>query len=354
LKGAVTVKNFESDQEVLLYVGHLGIGSNALSLLKGFDKIIANTKFIDTQYFDSPPRISIRRVFNRFSPSVYAIFSTMIVTVLVKRRLRNDKPMVMFVYKGNWLSKSVLEKFPGLKVHFHPDDSSQEVNRTNIFDAAEGSYDMHFTTRIENVTEIEARTLRPAFKTTFAYDKNWHFRESIIYFDGNEPKLGFIGHARQDRTKLILEIAKTYQKSFFISGLKWNRMKELKKFANVLTPRYQVSFSSLVAEVPLQLGLLNSANRDQHTARSYEIPAAGGLILAEDTIEHREIFDSENNALFFRTKTELFEKIDWVFKNPLLATKIADNGYLHITAGKNSWDDRAEEFWSAIVQFINK
>lgn len=342
------------DDEVLLYVGHLGSGSNALSLLNGFKGLVEHTTYIDTKFLDSPPRISIRRVLHRYFPFIYANVSATIVTCLMKYRIHHDKPTVLFVYKGNWLRSSVLQKFHGSKVHFHPDDSSQDVNRTRIFDSAESSYDLHFTTRSENVIEIHARTQKPVYKTKFAYDKHWHFRGGVLNFEGRTPKIGFIGHARQDRNQLILNIARRYPGSLFIAGLKWNRVKDLKEFANVLPPMYEVAFSSLVEKVPLQLGLLNSANRDQHTARSFEIPAAGGLILAEDTSEHREIFGPGENALFFRTESELFEKIDWVFNNPKLATEIANNGYLHITRGKNSWEDRAQDFWFTIMEHKSK
>jgi hypothetical protein len=54
--------------------------------------------------------------------------------------------------------------------------------------------------------------------------------------------------------------------------------------------------------------------------------------------------------LFFGSEEELFDKIEWVVNNPVLATQIADNGHTLIINGGNSWDDRAKEMWSVIKE----
>jgi spore maturation protein CgeB len=125
--------------------------------------------------------------------------------------------------------------------------------------------------------------------------------------------------------------------------LRWNKITGISEKVSLSSGVFGPNYSHFVTDAPLQLGLLNSDNRDQHTARSFEIPATGALFLAEDTSEHREIFGTESNALFFKTKDDLLDRIAWVKENPVIAMDIAQNGYLHITKNHNSWQDRAIE-----------
>ena len=263
-------------------------------------------------------------------------------------RLKKFETKILFVYKGNWVRSDILESSNFLTAHLHPDDSTQKINRTRIFDRSESHYDIHFTTREVNVHEIQLRTKKPVIKIRFAYDPDWHFRRIPSEIGKTRFLLGFIGHYREDRAELISVVSKIYKKNFCLVGKKWERFNELKRDSILFPAAFGPPFSDIVAEAPLQLGLLNSENRDEHTARSFEIPASGGLLLAEDTPEHRDIFKSEDNALFFKTTAELLKQIEWVNANPTEAREIANAGYELIINGRNTWSDRAKEILNCI------
>jgi spore maturation protein CgeB len=341
--------NNYSEQRIL-FVGHGGIGSNALSLYAGLQARVNHIEMIDTKFFDSPTRYSFRRVTHRLFPYFYGYVASQIVDFRVRKKLKNQIVDIVIVFKGMYVRKKTLERLNSIKVHYHPDDSTNLANRTAIFDQAESTYDLHFTSKKHNIEEIIKRTGKAVHFIWYAYDPKWHFRASSISFLNPTFDIGFIGHMRPDRFELILDIAKIYEKRFAVAGLKWDRFKELIELSVVYPPFYGESFSFFVKSAPLQLGLLNSDNRDQHTARSFEVPAAGGLLIAEDTPEHREMFGSESNALFFKTREELIQKISWVQDNPELARKIAENGHRYITENSNTWEDRAAE----ILRVVNE
>ena len=59
----------------------------------------------------------------------------------------------------------------------------------------------------------------------------------------------------------------------------------------------------------LIISFLRKANLDMQTSRSIEIPAYGGILLTEDTNEHRSMFLSDIEAVFFKNPEELLNKI---------------------------------------------
>lgn len=335
----------------VVFVGCGTIGSNSLSLFSGFQSNVKHAVLIDTSYFDLPSKYSLRRILRRASPSLYGIVSSRCVGLKLHKELRRGRQTLVVVFKGNYVSRATLNRITALKVHYHPDDSSNPVNRTKVFNKAEKYYDMHFTSKKHNVDEIIERTGKSAFFIWYAYDEKWHFRISPATFTSPIYKVGFFGHMRPDRAGLVLEIANKFGKKFAVTGDRWSRVNGLARLAHVKSASYGSAISTFVASAPLQLGLLNSDNRDQHTARSFEIPAMGGLLLAEDTEEHREIFGPQGNALFFKTPGQLLEQIAWVYSNPELAKKIAENGHIHITGKPNTWRDRSIEMLSIIANF---
>ena len=339
------------NSERVLFIGNLSISSNALSLFKGFSKICGETLSVDTSWFDSPDKYSVRRLVLRFLPFFYDSVANKVLSFKILKQYRKHKPELLFVFKGNYLNLNTLNKIEVIKAHYHPDDSSNPVNRTNTFDKAESAYDLHFTSKRHNLDEILTRTGKAVHFIWYAYDPDWHFKAAEPNFDSPIYDLGFIGNFRESRRHLISYLAEILGKKFALTGLKWNRIIGISKKVSLSSGVFGPNYSHFVTEAPLQLGLLNSDNRDQHTARSFEIPATGALFLAEDTPEHREIFGTDKNALFFNTKDELLNQIVWVRDNSHIAKVIAQNGYMHITKNHNTWQDRAMEIVFLVANF---
>jgi spore maturation protein CgeB len=83
--------------------------------------------------------------------------------------------------------------------------------------------------------------------------------------------------------------------------------------------------------------------------RSFEIPALGGFMLAEDTEEHRTLFGREGEqVLRFRSPAEAAEKACWALAHPAERARMAAAANRALTQGRNTYGDRLQQMLMAV------
>ena len=333
--------NLETTSPRLLFIGNLSLGSNAKSLLDGFGILDLEITSLDTSFYESGLKSILGRTFRKMSPKYYERLAVLLVGRKIGKLISEATFDYVFVFKGLYVSRQNLDRLSGLKIHYHPDDSSNPQNINETFTLAESSYDLHFTSKLHNIQEIEQRTGNRVEFIWYAYDEKLHRSEWSSPIDFSTAKVGFIGTRRPDRVKLVYQIASELGKNFMIAGLKWNRERNLKRLASVSGPVFGSDYLDFIHAAPIQLGFLNSQNRDTHTARTFEIPATGALFILQDSKEHRELFNHLEDVLLFRTETEIMTLLKWIQENPKSAAEIAKRGQIKVTSGNNTWSDRA-------------
>jgi spore maturation protein CgeB len=88
------------------------------------------------------------------------------------------------------------------------------------------------------------------------------------------------------------------------------------------------------------LGFLRKVCPDQHTTRTFEIPACGSMLLADRTDEHREFFEEGKEAEFFSTVGELLEKLKFYCANDAARARIARAGHERCLTGRYAYVHR--------------
>jgi spore maturation protein CgeB len=76
------------------------------------------------------------------------------------------------------------------------------------------------------------------------------------------------------------------------------------------------------------LGLVSLGNRDLSTTRSFEVPHLGGLLCAQRTEEHCDLYKEDEEAVFWDSPEECAQKCRLLLNDHDLRKKIAERGRL--------------------------
>ncbi|KXP01250.1 glycosyltransferase family protein [Tsukamurella pseudospumae] len=328
----------------ILFAGDDWYGSNARSLANGFRRAGHDVDVVDTTPVTLPQRLSpawwyAKRTGRRAPGTVDA----------VHRALESrPAPDLLFCYTAVHLDQERLLALPAARrVHYSADDVSHPVNTTPAYLAAEPGWDAIVTTKAHNVPELVARGARRVVHVLSAYDPAWH--RPVPPRTARRYAAGFVGNARPDRVELLTGLARTQGEDFYLAGNGWRRRPGLRSTrATVRGPQYGTDLSAAIAAIGANLVLLNSDNRDTHTCRTFEVPAAGGLFVGPRTVEHAALLADGRDALLYDDPAEIDDIVARVAADPAAAARVAAAGHAAITRGGHTYEHRAREIIDAL------
>ncbi|MFE9786475.1 glycosyltransferase [Nocardia salmonicida] len=326
----------------ILFIGDDWIGSNARSLADGFRQAGHDVLVVDSTAITLPTRLSAPWIYAK-ARKERAPWQVRALHERIERSAEAFDPDMVFVFKGIHLDQRRLLDLPAaLHVHYSADDVANPENLTPSYLAHESEWDLVVTTKRHNVPELRARGARGVGFVRSAYDPAWHHRTARR--DGREYLVGFIGVCRPDRRAAMAELAGRYRDRMLVRGPGWRRVPELRATgAHVGGAVYGAQYSAAVAQVGANLVLLNSDNRDTHTCRTFEVPAAGGLFVGERTDEHAELLDDTTECFLFSDTDELHDILDRCAAEPDRVAAVAEAGHRRVVADGHRYVDRARE-----------
>lgn len=332
----------------ILFIGDLSIGHCANSLVEGFDGLGIETRTLDTSTYMQRQEIGSpewfqRKIFKQPSKAWQLEFKCRL------HACTSDwKPDIVFCINTIHIPQELIHSIEcKMKVHLSFDDISNVENVTLDYLKFEQNWDVIFTNKIYNVKELEVRTQSKIVHFQNAYNPRIHFLNKSFEF--REMDFGFIGANRDDRNDLPLQLKKVFPLKAVIAGPRWRRsypfgVKGVSLLPEVLNKEYTL----LGNNIKIGICLLNSANRDQITTRSFELPALGQLIVGQKTLEHEELLEHGKEAFWFDNIEEMIDFSKQLLNNMKVAKKVASAGFMRITTGKNTYADRALSILSVL------
>jgi len=103
---------------------------------------------------------------------------------------------------------------------------------------------------------------------------------------------------------------------------------------------YDDDYARALTGARIGIGFLRQICPDQHTTRSFEIPACGSLLLADRTPDHQSFFEEGREAEFFASGEELVDKARFYAAHEAARARIAAAGRARCRSGGYSYLER--------------
>ncbi|HLY78852.1 MAG TPA: glycosyltransferase [Caulobacteraceae bacterium] len=333
----------------ILFLGAIGEGQTSLMRLRALRRLGHEVVGVDTRAPWLSATWAIRQLERRLGRGV----TIDRINRDVLETAAAFAPVVVWAEKQEHLRPGTLETLrrAGARlVHFTPDPYfSLTWKRTALMDAAIGQFDLLVYCKAYERAAYEALG-KPLIYMPLGYCDETHRP-----LPSADPRwrcaLGFLGGWEPRRQQLLHAVAGSVA-DLKIWGGYWDFLKDGR-----WSPRRQLVLGQLAGGAPfairqdqrlaaawqggevygddyaraltgsrIGLGFLRQVCPDQHTTRTFEIPACGSLLLADRTDEHRGFFDEGREAEFFDSSEELVDKARFYASHEAERARVAAAG----------------------------
>ena len=226
---------------------------------------------------------------------------------------------------------TALKEQCGRVVNYNLDDPTgrRDGNFWRTFKRALPAYDLTVVVRHESFREYRQLGARNVLQVFRGYDELAHAPVPSSAADAAKwgAPVVFAGTWMPERGGFLAQLLRSGI-PLAIHGNRWEKAPEWSVLKSVWRGPAVVGadYVKAIQYARVSLGLLSRGNRDLHTQRSAEIPFIGGLLCAEHTPEHTEMYRDGVEAVFWRDAVECAEKCRWLLDNPATSRAIAAAG----------------------------
>lgn len=317
------------------------------SLHEAAANIGVTSELIDTLPAFAGPRL-LRAVSWRFNdrrPVRMDEFSKSVV-----QRCRETRPDVLISTGIAPLSSAALKALSELNVvlaNFQTDDPWNEAQLSKWYLKALSQYDFIFSPRSAALEQLCEETTATVSYLPFGYDARLFYPETdpAALANTDQCDVLFAGGADKDR---LVEVKLLTQSglSLALYGGYWDKYDFAKPFYRGMAA--PLTLRSAHANSKVAVGMVRRANRDGNSMRTFELAAMGCCCVMADTVDHRELFGAEGDAVFyFSTPQSLVEKCATLCRDDDLRWKMAARVRKLIAVG-HRYEDRLRSMLAAM------
>jgi hypothetical protein len=242
----------------------------------------------------------------------------------------HPRPDVIWIDKARWLFPAILEKIKketgAICIHYTPDPAFT-VHTSRHFAKAIPLFDLCVTTKGYELNAYRDRGAKDVLFTLQGIDDRF---TSLAQPPNSLSQSGsvFVGHCEPHYIN-VLNAAASVDDDLQIYGPGWTKAG---RGNPILSSHVKAEgawgddYVRVLALAKIGLGLLCKNYPDQFTTRSFEVPAAGAMLLAERTEAHQELFVEGVEAEYFSTIDEMKEKLKFYLANESARLGIAAAG----------------------------
>lgn len=309
----------------ILYIGQLYPGGTCLDRMRSLQRLGHEVTGFDVSPFQSRFRL-LRSAQSRWYPSL--LLNGLNESIVTCAHSLTDVRLV-WIDKGVWIFPGTLQTLKDRLrcplVHYTP-DSQLLINRSVHFTRGISLYDHLISTKTFELDDLGRLGAKHAVFAQQSY--------CPVRFLAPRPRaefqcdVGFISDFKPNYGRVITNLVSAVP-SIRVWGSHWQRaVKRGLAPAMVVVGDglWGADYVDALSSFKIGLGLLSKYIPEQHTTRSFEIPAAGTFLLAERTAEHQRFFEEGREAEFFGSHEELVSKARFYLTNNLARRRIAERG----------------------------
>ncbi|TSA12253.1 MAG: glycosyltransferase family 1 protein [Deltaproteobacteria bacterium] len=247
--------------------------------------------------------------------------------------ITKDRFDVSFVDGGELIGPNlikVLRKVSPIIINYNNDDpfGGRDKKKWRLYREAVPHYDLLAVVRPVNVAEAYALGAPKVLQVFMAVDELDGPREITPQDRRRFPhEVLFIGTWMPERGPFLQELMKAGV-PLAIYGNDWQKAPEWPALQSAWhgPAIYGDDYLKAIQLAKVSLGLLSKGNRDLHTTRTFEIPYCGGLLCAERTSEHLQLYQEDVEAVYWGDVEECIEKCRKLLNDDKMRAEIAEKG----------------------------
>jgi len=276
----------------------------------------------------------------------------------LKNQVRQQKPDICLIWSGFsiWPSTvSFLRKITWVTSYTNDDPfgSRGKALFWRNFKNAIRFYDSHHVYRDINVEEYKLHGAKNIGILRSYYVPWLHFPEDQDGCNPHNPWVSFIGHGEPFRIELIDYLGKNgIPVRVYGPGKTWQAMPRNKNVTLFPATASVEQYRQVIQQSGLCIGFLSRLNRDDYTRRYFEIPACGGVLLAERTNMGLSLYTEGAEAEFFNTPEELLGKCEKLLADRVYRERIRTGGMKRCFSSGYDVTSRAKNWLLDIDQFF--
>lgn len=268
-------------------------------------------------------------------------------------KVNKFNPDLIFIYRGRQIYESTYRKIKcsnsKIKLFYYNNDDFfsasypfyfwRHVKKSFIY------FDHIFCYREKNISELydlnvtNTSILRSYYISRYNYLFN-------LNFGLRQNDVVFIGHFEDDGRDLYLKKIIKSGVSIKLFGTGWNKSRHYDFFVRELGEIKRlnlVEYNSVLNNSKIALVFLSKRNSDSYTRRCFEIPAAGCVMLSEETSTLKSLYLENKEILFFNSIEDAISKIKFYLANIDALENIAISGLRRLKKDKHEVLDRILE-----------
>ena len=340
----------------ILAASALWQGANDYAFVRAFRRAGHSVQVVQAEEFvpswQSVPLRILRRL---LLPVLVADYNRALVETAHQFR-----PALFFVFKGSYITSetiSAIKEMHAIAIQFYPDTGFSDHG--HYIPLAVPLYDWVFTTKPSGVDDLSVRYgCQNASFVPHAFDPETHMP---VELNGNDREwyecdVSFIGSNSVKKTRTLKYV------NDHLHGKRlriWGRSNWGETLPGLVEPIRNgpvlgTEYAKAIRASKINLGLLFEGGDkapigDVITARTFEIPAAGGFMLHERTAEVTQYFKEGKECELFSNQDELMQKIEYYLDHDEEREAIAAAGHQRALRSGYSVDDRVktvlEKYW---------